>query len=162
MRLDLNELTSRTGIEPRRLRYVLDHKLVPRMRVESIKGKAGRPRTFTLVDAVCIVCAAHLLDLGLAHNTIRFFLGSLLQINELANYSRYPLPFSLLGGDLVAVELGDGKRIRFCGSHFSADSVRPRKRGNAADASDQNFRPTVIIRINMQRVWEQIHREVKA
>lgn len=72
--MDLQELSERTGITRRKLRYVLDHDLVPGLKVAIAEGEVGRPRKFHGDVGVGIVCAAHLLDMGLRHEQIRWFL----------------------------------------------------------------------------------------
>ena len=78
--MDLQELHRRTGINVRKLRYCIDHELVPGLSIDLAPGKAGRPRSFAEDVGFGIVCAACLLELHLRHDTIRAFLGGLLNI----------------------------------------------------------------------------------
>ena len=78
--MDLQELHRRTGIKVRKLRYCVDHDLVPGLPIDLTPGKAGRPRSFAEDAGFGIVCAACLLDLHLRHDTIRIFLGGLPKI----------------------------------------------------------------------------------
>src|SRR5262245_52839072 len=73
--VDLQTLHERTGIGKRKLRYCLDHKLIPELSIELADDEAGRPRRFADDVGFGIVCAARLLDLGLPHETIRLFLA---------------------------------------------------------------------------------------
>ncbi len=78
--MDIAELAEITGIERRRLRYVLDHELVPRLHLTFVEDAAGRPRQFYPDVGFAIVCAAKLLDFGLAHQKIHNFLAGLLEL----------------------------------------------------------------------------------
>ena len=78
--MDITELAKITGIERRRLRYVLDHELVPRIHLSFVEDAAGRPRQFYPDVGFAIVCAARLLDFGLAHLKIHDFLAGLLEL----------------------------------------------------------------------------------
>ena len=71
--MDITELADITGIERRRIRYVLDHELVPRLHLSFVEDAAGRPRQFYPDVGFVIVCAARLLVFGLAHQQIRDF-----------------------------------------------------------------------------------------
>ncbi len=70
--MDLQQLHERTGISNRKLRYCLDHALVPGVSIG--QDEVGRPRKFHEDVGFGIVCAAKLLELGLPHETIRLFL----------------------------------------------------------------------------------------
>ena len=76
--MDITELAEIAGIERRRIRYVLDHELVPRLHLSFVEDAAGRPRQFYPDVGFIIACAARLLDFGLAHQQIRDFLSGLL------------------------------------------------------------------------------------
>lgn len=78
--MDITELAEIAGIERRRIRYVLDHELVPRLHLSFVEDAAGRPRQFYPDVGFIIACAARLLDFGLAHQQIRDFLSGLLEL----------------------------------------------------------------------------------
>jgi hypothetical protein len=78
--MDLQELHRRTGIKMRKLRYCVDHDLVPGLQIDLTPGEAGRPRRFAEDVGFGIVCAACLLDLRLRHDTIRACLSGLIEI----------------------------------------------------------------------------------
>jgi hypothetical protein len=148
--LDITELSRRTKIERRKLRYILDHQLVPRSCIEIADNDAGRPRQFDELAGFGIVCAARLLDLGMPHESIRLFLGRLLDI-----INTYPPFFPLFfGGCPATAELGDGTHVRVeMGGHSSGwiPSNKARKR-------DNTFTPVAVVRLDIGCVRNQISR----
>lgn len=62
--LDLKTLSQRTGVSPRHLRYVLDHRLVPGHLLTEEMPILGRTRVMDEISAVYIACAGSLLDAG--------------------------------------------------------------------------------------------------
>ncbi|MCC7418711.1 MAG: hypothetical protein IT428_00380 [Planctomycetaceae bacterium] len=69
--MDISQLHAATGISRRKLRYVLDHRLVPGLDIEIVPDEVGRPRKFAVDVGLAIVSAATLLELGLSHEMIR-------------------------------------------------------------------------------------------
>jgi hypothetical protein len=78
--MDLAELSERSALDRRKLRYVLDHDLVPELHIEIKDDEIGRPRRFAEDVGFGIVCAARLQEGGLPHKSIRGFLSALLEI----------------------------------------------------------------------------------
>ncbi|MBY0312873.1 MAG: hypothetical protein K2W85_12450, partial [Phycisphaerales bacterium] len=66
--MDLNELAVRTGLPVRKLRYVLDHRILPGR--QSVASGHGVPRTFTPFEGYAIALAARLLDAGVTRKLI--------------------------------------------------------------------------------------------
>src|SRR2546429_7926187 len=66
--MDLAELATRTGLPPRRLRYVLDHRVLPGMK-DWGEGR-GIPRVFTTFESFGIALAALLLECGLIRGLV--------------------------------------------------------------------------------------------
>jgi hypothetical protein len=170
--LDLDDLSRRTGIERRKLRYVLDHELVPRRYIEIFGNKAGRPRNFDSDVAFGIVCAARLLDLGLPHAMIRLFLGGLLEI-KLKSKDNAPALSYILQSDLRAIaELGDGDRVRLLLLPMRPGAGRPSAvgRGGARCLFDSGWiaagkhrrvrefpsSPTVVVSLDLARIRDQV------
>lgn len=161
--LDLRELSERTRIETRKLRYCLDHGLLIEPEIEFAERERGQPRRFGEDVAFDLVCAAWLVDLGLPHPRIRMFLALM---------GRVPLGRDrLIGGPRPSrsivrravdeirerrlpgrARLGDGAMIRVevCGdAPFDSGWVTPY--GHSVDA---NWTPNVEVTLDLGRVGE--------
>jgi len=68
-KLDLATIAARADLPIRTLRYVIDHELVPNLRVEH--GGRGNARFLALFDATVLCCAATLLDYGVTQTRVR-------------------------------------------------------------------------------------------
>src|SRR5262245_13118637 len=68
--VDLQTIAARTGLPPRRLRYVLDHRLLPGMRVRRDAQAQGQPRYFTDFEGFGVALAAQLLEGGLRREAV--------------------------------------------------------------------------------------------
>lgn len=79
--MDLQTISSRTGIPSRTLRYVVDHKMVPTLRVKTRDNEVGRPRVFADDYGVAIACAALLLQAGVRRETAENCIRILAAVN---------------------------------------------------------------------------------
>ena len=156
--MNLQELHDRTGINKRKLRYCLDHGLVPG--ITRGTDEVGRARKFHEHTGVIIVCAANLLELGISHETIRRFLGGLTEI-RLPKYPDTSLLSSVLSKRLPAdAHLGDGVNVRIVvkggrdGTETEYDSgwIAP---GNPARLA-KDYAPLTIVTLNLGEIFRQI------
>ena len=150
--MDLAELSRRTGLERRKLRYVLDHKLVPSLRIEIVDNEVGRPRYFADDVGVGIVCAARLLDAGLPHEAIKRFLTGLLEIKFPGD--KVPaLVHVLKGKDPAQADFGDSDRVRLLinGDHDSG-WFAPGKRSRAVT----KFSPKVTVSLDLGLIRDEV------
>lgn len=76
--MDIGELSELTGISVRRLRYCLDHELIPGLNLNLQHLAVGRARRFAQDAGLGFACAALLQELGLPHPKIRLFLQNVL------------------------------------------------------------------------------------
>ena len=151
--MDLSELSSRTGIDRRRLRYVLDHELVPRLHIEIAADSAGRPRQFGEDVGFGIVCAVRLLDLGLRHETIRTFLGGLLEIKIRSSDPYIALSFVLGGNHWALAELGDGNRVRIQFEKSDTGWFIP----GQGSRRDRSFAPLGSVTLDIGRIRDEVY-----
>ena len=77
--MTLQELSKRTGIELRKLRYVIDRKVVRGDSIEAATEMQGQPRMFEKETAFAIICAALLMKHGIAAPRITWIIGLLLR-----------------------------------------------------------------------------------
>jgi hypothetical protein len=149
--MDLQTLHTRTGISKRKLRYCVDHHLVPRLGIELAEDEAGRPRKFADDVGFGIVCAAHLLDLGLPHERIRYFLESLLQIQLGVEGEPKPALIAIFERNANAGGfLGDGVNVRLAAPDFGYDSGWRAPAGAAP--LRRRYEPVVTVTLNLGKI----------
>lgn len=153
--MDLQELHLRTGIELRKLRYCLDHRLIPHLYIDLTPDEAGRPRKFAADVGFGIVCAAELLKLGLPHDTIRGFLGGLLSINLAGKGEPKPALCAVLERPAPATAyLGDSVNVRIVVDEYDYDSgwVIP---GNPARITP-DYHPIVKVALDIGQIRDLV------
>lgn len=152
--MDLQQLHAQTGIDLRKLRYCLDHELVPGLRIAPTPGEAGRPRKFAEDVGFGIVCAARLLELGLPHKSISGFLEGMLRCRIARKGCEKPALLAVLEQTVPATaQLGDGKYIRIRVPEYGYDSgwVSPNHRVRGGD-----YRPIVIVELDIGQIRDQV------
>ncbi len=152
--MDLSTLACRTRLERRRLRYVLDHELVPALKIKIVNDESGRPRNFADDVGVGIACAVTLLDLGLPHETIRQFLTALLDVKLKPTDSHRAL-HTILKSPLrpldAYVDFGGDGCVRLNLAGYDTGWLKPGKKSPRA-----NFAPGVIVRLNIGQIRDQV------
>jgi hypothetical protein len=68
--VDVATIARRAQLPIRKIRYVLDQRLLPGMGGRVQENLAGRPRVFTPTEASCVACAALLLEGGAQRRTV--------------------------------------------------------------------------------------------
>jgi hypothetical protein len=108
--MDMADLAARTGLPVRKLRYVMDHRVLPGRR--RVASGHGIPRTFTLFEGFGIALAARLLDSGLTRKLVAAVfdvacrpIGVLLEPTEVPLLRAYIAKAGIL-------EIADGRYIR--------------------------------------------------
>ena len=149
--MDLAELSKRTRIERRKLRYVLDHKLVPQLHIEIKEGGWGSPRHFAEDVGFGIVCAAHLLNFGLRHETIRHFLVTLLEV-KLAGDKPPALTYVLQRPLPAYADFDDGERVRLRVDDYNSGWIPPGKSRKPQPDSD----PVTTLTLNIGWIRDQV------
>lgn len=116
--MDIATLASRVGLSTRRLRYVLDQKLLPGLK-KMAPGR-GVPRSFDEFSAFTIALAGFMLEMGLKKNLVDVCITSALNY-EHQERSMDNVPLYLAYQATSAwLELGDGAyfRIRAESPHY--------------------------------------------
>lgn len=131
--MDLKQLSKRTKITSRRLRYILDQKLVPTAEIKIAVSEVGQPRQFSDRVAFLIVCAARMIDLGLPPRIVQRFLG------RLPDKIHYPP----VGSDVA------------CFSEDECCIASSSKWFTEFWTNDK--RPKVHVRLEIGRIWSQLH-----
>lgn len=115
--MDLQEIASRTGMPIRKIRYVIDHRVLPGLRAEGQPDAVGRARFLTEFEGFGVACAAMMFELGLRKEKVIEFLDVLCSFSwEQKSSQRHPTPALLKAFDRRAnpavVMLGDGVNVR--------------------------------------------------
>src|SRR5262245_23581190 len=108
--MDMAELTARTSLPVRKLRYVLDHRILPGLR--DVASGHGVPRMFTPFEGFGIALAARLLDAGVTRKLVADALGAACRPTGSTHVpTDVPLfrAYTVRAGSL---EIGDGRYLR--------------------------------------------------
>jgi hypothetical protein len=157
--MNLSEIAERTGTNPRHLRYVVDHALVPSAATAS--AGRGTPREFGKETAYAVAVAARLLDAGMGRRLVRDILNSLISDQQKSPVIWHAATFGkLIPGAEWAWEFGDAEAERTCKSNFGhVEQVvcSPWKRIQDGTRMDIDYRPITIVRLDLhelsRRLW---------
>jgi len=75
--MEIQEIARRSGLASRKVRYVLDQKLLPRFRGRKLRDLPGQPRAYSPIESYFIAIAAVLYDAGIKRQTIQGLLQCL-------------------------------------------------------------------------------------
>ncbi len=78
--MDLTEIHRQTKLSLRKLRYVLDHGILPGTRVKTDSSRVGHPRSFSPFEGYSIAVAAALLEAGLRRGLVARFFDAMTEI----------------------------------------------------------------------------------
>lgn len=151
--LDVAEIAKRMGTAPRRIRYVLDHDLVP----EADKASQGRgsTRAFSKIEAFAIALAARLLDGGLRQPFVRGFVRGLL--DNAASLEELVIKPPAAGATMV-FEIADGENVRMRhGRGGTLESPRWVKLASGRQL-DASYRPGVVVSVDLADVARRLNR----
>jgi hypothetical protein len=153
MVMTVAEIAKCTGASPRRIRYVLDHDLVPGTDVAS-HGR-GSARAFPMTEAYAIALAVRLFDGGMQRSFIKGFVRGILE------HSR------LLEGALaeprepdwaMVFELGDGENVRMRrGRDGVLDDPRWVRLATGRELAP-SYRPGVVVAVDLADVLRRLPR----
>jgi hypothetical protein len=105
----LAEIAEASGVPVRKLRYVLDHQLLPG--AQDISQGRGTARSFTPFESFAVVIAALMLEAGLRRALVRQCLAVLAR-NPSRKVDQVPLYRAFAHGEPARLELGDWKCVR--------------------------------------------------
>ena len=106
---DLAEIARSSGVPVRKLRYVLDHRLLPGAH-DASQGR-GHARAFTPFESFAIVVAALMLEAGLRRALVRDCLAALGR-GSVRRIDQIPLYRAFSHGEPARLEIGDWKFVR--------------------------------------------------
>jgi hypothetical protein len=153
----LDEIAQTSGLPVRKLRYVLDHRLLPGAQHASL-GR-GVSRSFTPFESFAIVVAALMLEAGLRRSLICDCLA-VLSRNPTRNVQHVPLYRAFAHGQPARLEIGDWKFVRL--------NVAPHPLSPALDTGwlaltddpspDHSYSPLVCVVLDVGRIRRLIPR----
>ena len=152
--MTIYEISTRLGISTRRLRYVLEHDVLPSWRSAS-EGR-GNERSFEGFEAFGIACAAWMLQGGLRCATVKQLFAAVCPSGGIMK--KNPLFQAFIARGDSTFEIGDGVNVRL------SSATRPRA-GNSdtgwrqiatgAELSD-NYEPDIRIQINVGKLRSKL------
>lgn len=152
--MNIAEISSRTGLPTRRLRYVLEHNVLPGGNVKS-RGR-GAVRSFTRDEAFGLSVATTMLEAGLRRPIVRACI-------EVFSY-RFPATTPLLdiplqkafhGTGEVWLDVADGVNLRLHGAKgLDTGWVQANTGAKLATGYD----PVVLLRIKVSAIRDQVQR----
>lgn len=151
--MDLQTIAFLTGLPVRKIRYVLDHRLLPGLQVTGQPDLVGRARILTELEGFSVACAAILLELGMKKDAV---------VDFMAGLSRFPLEKRLRGRRTVnAIQkafelrdtsaealLADGTYLRFKLGDKDTGWIQ----STTCDPPFGGYQPRVVISIDLARL----------
>jgi hypothetical protein len=149
--MDVRTLADRTGLAQRRIRDVLDRRLIPG-EWQSTEAEVGQPRRFDNDVGLLVAIAAHLVEAGLKTTTVKYVLAELPKV-KLPRKRKASVMQAVLQYDVPArIEVGDGTYIRFRVSDWDSGWKQPGSRAKV----DKNYEPYVVIWIDVGRIRRDV------
>lgn len=155
--MDLAELSARTGVAVRKLRYVFDHGVLPG--VVGVTPGQGVPRTFTEFEAFAVALAARMLESGLTRQLIAACLTIACRCSR-AQPGQAPLYQAYLGAD-GRLDIGDGRFVRLLAARVrgvvaALDTRWLPLKGGTPPAG---YMPAVLVTVELGTLAETISRK---
>jgi hypothetical protein len=166
--MELQEIAEKTRLPLRKLRYVIDHRILPGLRVKIDESAVGGPRYFTELEGFAIACATTMLIGGLKREAVILCMDGLAELTwEGALYSKRPgsnqqeqakkmreLCFysSFYGDGSATAMLADGENLRV--------QVKQRDTGWRQPKTlvrlDDDYKPVVILQLDLAQIRTQM------
>ena len=155
--LDIQTIAAKTRIPVRKIRYVLDHHLLPGTRIKTDAERVGHPRSFTDVEGFGIACAAALLVCGVKRDAVIEFMEILCDYTwENAQRGRRRMTAveaAFLPQREAIAKLGDGLNVRFQIGERHTDWLQP-----VTFAQLKDYHPRGEIRLDLGRIRDDLLR----
>ena len=158
--MDLYKLAARTHLPVRKLRYVIDHNLVPGLNLTLATNEAGRPRKFADDAAFGVAWMATLLDGGMQRTTAKHFIATILDMQVQLSGEHYRghqlLSRFMTEGGIGYALLADGVnvclRLTIHDLKLDTDWRQPQ----TGAAPDKNYLPRLTVESELTRLRDQI------
>ncbi|MDA0589241.1 MAG: hypothetical protein O3C17_14640 [Planctomycetota bacterium] len=149
--MDVRTLADRTGFTQRRIRDVLDRRLIPGA-WQATEAEVGQPRRFDNDVGLLVAIAARLVEAGLKTTTVKQVLGELPKV-KLPGKRTASVMVVVLQYDVPAtIEIGDGVYVRFRVNDWDSGWKQPGSRAKVP----HDYEPCVEIRIDLERIRRDV------
>lgn len=155
--MDLIQLSQITGLPLRRVRYVLEHRVLP----DTAKASRGRrvPRSFSGFEAFGIAIAAVMMVAGLKRSLVAECLETLTTRPLLPKSAEECALLRAYGtSGQTVIDVGDGVNIRVHASGGYRPFDTNWRQATTGAPVDRNYAPLVMIRIDVDRLRQPIRR----
>jgi DNA-binding transcriptional MerR regulator len=154
VQFDLADVHKRTGISTRKLRYCLDHGLIPGMELRMAVNESGRLRKFNEIFGFMLICVVKLLEIGLPHQKIRLFMDGLCEIFGTYDPKQIATEAILNKDRQVHAYFGDGMNMRVVVDQRRYDSgwIAP----NNPAKLDASYAPTWMVTLDLGKVRDEL------
>lgn len=159
--MDVQTIAQQSGLSLRKIRYVLEQRLLPGLRCRVQKNLAGQPRLFTPMEGFAIALVALLLEGGTKRETVSRLIDRLIEIpwpppgmTQPAPRRRQrptPKPCTALEALYKAREqpslvlMGDGVNLRLRLGSLDTGWFEPQSLARL----DGTYRPAVVIQLDL-------------
>lgn len=151
--MDLQTLEKRTGLPSRKLRYIVDHDIVPGLDLHQDVHAQGRPRRFADDMGVAIAAAATLLEIGLSRDAIRFVLRGLARIHWDFDRRKRVIVADLLNKQIPAIiQIGDGTYLRILSGSYDSGWIQP----EPLDLCPDDYSPIAFVEFDLGRIRDKV------
>jgi hypothetical protein len=164
--MDIDVIARRIRLPPRKVRYVLDHGLLPGTRGTLQADLRGRPRTFTPLEAFFVACAALLLEAGVKRGSVWQLMDRIVAMPW--PVGRPPVRLSPLQGATVrprkameamyywareatVLEVGDGVHLRLLSGSIDTGWVAP----PTWTPLHPDYQPVISFRIDFTQLYHR-------
>ena len=147
--MDLQTIVRRTRLPPRRLRYVLDHEMIPGLKIILAENAGGQPRTFSEYDGYRIACAGALLEAGMKREPAAQFVAALA---KLAWTGGRFLELVFASKKKAFARLGDGQAFQV---HFGSGSIGWTRIDGLADLAG-GFKPRATVELDLASLRDDL------
>jgi hypothetical protein len=159
--MDLQTLADRTKVPLRKLRYVLDHRLLPGLRVKHARERTGHPRSFEEFEGFGLAGAAALAEAGVRRETIVLFMDVIcdleLELPSAQRIGRIALVAAFQeGADPAVGMVGDGALVRVKIKTLDTGWIAPKALAKVTD-----FAPRVIIQLDLALLRKAIRQPIR-
>jgi hypothetical protein len=160
--MDVQMIARGARLHARKIRYIVDQRLLPGMRGRVQMNLAGRPRSFTELEGYFIACAALLFEGGARRNTIMAAFARLADMPwplSTADVSPSTLLQRVLTQPRTALEalyyapgegaqvlIGDGVNLRLKLRGADSGWIEPRSLARL----DDSYHPSVVVQLDLQ------------
>jgi hypothetical protein len=159
MPVDLNQIVHAVGLPIRRVRYVLEHRVLPGAEKASRGHRVAR--TFTGFEAFGIACATTLLEAGLRRPVVSGLIRALVKAPRGASALTIPFYKAYASRGPLKLEVADAANYRLIGPSLT-DTLQARWLQIATGSPlDNAYHPLVVLSVDVGHLRDAIRRAAR-